>query len=84
MLDHLAALADDDALLPLALDVNRGVHAQDLLSLLERVTDDAHGVRDLVAGATQDLLAHKLSHEVSSDASVPMSSGNQRGPSGKK
>ena len=63
MLDHHAALADDDALLPFALDVNRGVHAQDLLSLLERVTDDAHGVRDLVAGATQDLLAHKLGHE---------------------
>ena len=39
------------------------MHAQHLLSLLERVTDDAHGVRNLVAGATQDLLAHKLGHE---------------------
>ena len=63
MLNHIAALADDDALLPLALDVNRGVHAQDLLSLLKGVTDDAHGVRDLITGAAQDLLAHKLGNE---------------------
>ena len=63
MLDHLAALADDDALLSLALDVNGGVHAQHLLGLLERVADYANGVRDLITGAAQDLLAHKLGNE---------------------
>ena len=63
MLDHLAALADDDALLALALDVNGGVHAQYLLGLLERIADHANGVRDLITGAAQDLLAHKLGNE---------------------
>ena len=63
MFDHLAALADDDALLPLALDVNGGVHAQHLLGLLERIADHANGVRDLITGAAQDLLAHKLGNE---------------------
>ena len=63
MLDHLAALADDDALLALALDVNGGVHAQHLLGLLERIANHTHGVRDLVAGAAQDLLAHKLGNK---------------------
>ncbi len=63
MLDHLAALADDDALLALALDVNRGVHAQHLLGLLERVADDANGVRNLITSAAQDLLAHELGHK---------------------
>ena len=63
MFDHLAALADDDALLALALDVNGGVHAQHLLCLLERIADHANGVRNLITGAAQDLLAHKLSNE---------------------
>ena len=63
MLDHLAALADDDALLALALDVNGGVHAQYLLGLLECIADHANGVRDLITGAAQDLLAHKLGNE---------------------
>ena len=63
MLDHLAALADDDALLALALDVNGGVHAQHLLGLLERIADHANGVRNLITGAAQDLLAHKLGNE---------------------
>ena len=63
MFDHLAALADDDALLALALDVNGGVHAQHLLGLLERIANHAHGVRDLITGAAQDLLAHKLGNE---------------------
>ena len=63
MLDHLAALADDDALLALALDANGGVHAKHLLGLLERIADHANGVRDLITGAAQDLLAHKLGNE---------------------
>ena len=63
MFDHLAALADDDALLALALDVNGGVHAQHLLGLLKRIANHAHGVRDLITGAAQDLLAHKLGNE---------------------
>ena len=36
------------------------MHAQHLLGLLERIADHAHGVRDLVTGAAQDFLAHKL------------------------
>ena len=63
MFDHLAALSNDDALLALTLDVNGGVHAQHLLGLLERIADHAHGVRDLITGAAQDLLAHKLGNE---------------------
>ena len=63
MFDHFAALANDDALLALALDVNGGVHAQHLLGLLERIADNANGVRNLITGATQDLLAHKLGNE---------------------
>ena len=63
MFDHLAALADDDALLALALDVNGGVHAQHLLGLLERIADHANGVRNLITGAAQDLLTHKLGNE---------------------
>ena len=63
MLNHLAALADDDALLALALDVNGGVHAQHLLGLLERIADYANGVRNLITRAAQNLLAHKLGNE---------------------
>ena len=47
----------------LALDVNGGVHAQHLLGLLKRIANHAHGVRDLITGAAQDLLAHKLGNE---------------------
>ena len=39
------------------------MHAQHLLGLLERIADHAHGVRDLITGAAQDLLAHKLGNE---------------------
>ena len=84
MLDHLAALADDDAFLALALGVNGGVHAQYLLGLLERIADHANGVRDSSRVRRKTFSRTNSATSVSSEASVPMSSGNQRGPSGKK
>ena len=39
------------------------MHAQHLLGLLERIADHANGVRNLITGAAQDLLAHKLGNE---------------------
>ena len=60
-LDHLTALAHDDALLALALNVHGGVQAQQVtLGTLKLVAHDAHGVRDLLARVAQDLLAHEL------------------------
>ena len=60
-LDHLASLAHEDALLTLALDVHRGMQAQQIaLGALELIADHADGMGDLLARAQQDLLAHEL------------------------
>ena len=39
------------------------MYAQHLFGLLERITDHAHGMRNLITGAVKNLLAHKLGNE---------------------
>ena len=59
-----AARADQDALLGLGLDPDRGAHGeQAVLALLDLLDLDLDGVRDLLAGAAQHLLADELGEE---------------------
>ena len=56
--------ADEDALLALGLDPHeRADHGQAVVALLEVVDDDLDGVRDLLEGPPQDLLAHELGQQ---------------------
>ena len=63
MFEHLALLADDDALLPLPLDVDDRMNMEHAAAPLHGITDDAHGMRHLFARAHQELLAHELSDD---------------------
>jgi hypothetical protein len=66
LLEHRAALADDDGLLAVALDVDRGVDAHEAVSalltlrLVELLHLDGDRVRHLVAEPHHRLLAHVL------------------------
>src|SRR5205085_4676629 len=61
LLEARAALADDDALLRWALDVDGAVDARQLVrSLLVALGDDRRDVRNLLACDLQNLLAHHL------------------------
>src|SRR5262249_57663965 len=62
-LQHRPAPADEDALLALALDEDRGLDAHERLPLLEAVDDDGGGIGDLLAGLAEDLLADHLGDE---------------------
>ena len=63
-LDHPPAGADQDALLRLGLDPHERAHeGQAVLALLDLVDHDLDGVRDLLEGAPQHLLAHELGQQ---------------------
>ena len=62
-LEHLAAVADDDPLVGLLRDVDRHGDAHELRVLVERLDRDRDAVRDLLARAAEDLLAHELADE---------------------
>ena len=63
-LDHAPAAADQDALLRLGLDQHARASTRNLPSLLLDVLDlDLDRVRNLLAGADQDLLAHQLGQQ---------------------
>ena len=63
MFEHLALLADDDALLPLPLDVDDCMNMENAAAPLHGIADDPHGMRHLFARAHQELLAHELSDD---------------------
>ena len=84
-LDHPPAGADEDALLRLGLDPHaaRGPTVRSSRALLELLDDDLDGVRDLLEGAPQDLLADELGEQHVLGAGRERSSGGKKnGPSG--
>src|SRR5262249_38371955 len=62
-LQHRAPAADEDPLLVLALDEDRGLDPHELLLLGERLDHDAGRVRDLLARVVEDPLADDLGRE---------------------
>ena len=59
-LDHAPARPDQDALLGLRLGPDRGPHGDELARVVDLLDLHLDGVRDLLAGAPQHLLAHHL------------------------
>src|SRR5689334_24051337 len=63
LLDHPAAGADQDALLGLGLDPDQRAHAREVVEALDVVDHHLDGVRDLLKGAAQHLLADQLGQQ---------------------
>ena len=66
LLQRHATVADDDALLRVALHINHGVNVDLVLLLLEHVNAHLHRVRNLLVIVEQNLLAYNLRHEEAS------------------